>query len=358
MEPADPPAAGSVMRGDGVRTPGRQLKWAGAVAVALALVAVAPAPAEASEFSPTIRSGVLHPARLASASWQGGRYVTASGEQVTVFVSPSYASDSGAGQRWADFFASLVHGPELSLLTAYIAPYDEVQDLCEADGGALGCYWAQKLIAVGDAVDGIQPTSVAAHEYGHHVANNRSNAPWRAIDWGTKRWATYTKVCARTSEGTAFPGDEGDNYRENPGEAFAESFRILNETARGLPITWPILDPSFIPDATALQAVRDDVLQPWTTPTMRTIRARLARGRHVWRMTLATPLDGNLSIRLAQGSDDLDLLNGANTVLAHGYWNINGGKALGYQICGQRSVVIRVRTDSKQARFTLRISEP
>ena len=115
-EPADRGAAGFVTRGL-------------AVGLALAALLAGAARAEASAFSPTIRSGVLHPARLASASWQGGRYVTASGEQVTVFVSPSYASDPGAGQRWADFFASLVHGPELSLLTAYIAPYDEVQDL-------------------------------------------------------------------------------------------------------------------------------------------------------------------------------------------------------------------------------------
>jgi hypothetical protein len=82
-----------------------------ALALVLVAISVSSGRAEASEFGPTIRSGVLHPARLVAASWQGGRYVTASGEQVTVFVSPAYASDSGAGQHWADFFASLVHGP-------------------------------------------------------------------------------------------------------------------------------------------------------------------------------------------------------------------------------------------------------
>jgi hypothetical protein len=338
----------------------RQLRWIRrtAATIAVAALATAGAPAEASPVLPTIRSGVLDQHRVAAVAWRGGRYATRTGEQVKVFVSPAYASDPGTAQQWADFFASLVHGSELGLLTAYIAPLDEVQELCHADFEVLGCYGAQQLVTVGEPVDGLQPTSVATHEYGHHVANNRLNAPWVAIDWGTKRWTSYMNVCARTAGGTAFPGDEGFAYTLNPGEAFAESYRVLNETQAGSPLTWPIVDPSFLPDATALQAVRDDVLQPWTAPTTRTVRARFIRGRHAWTMKLATPLDGDLSVRLAQGSDDLDLLGGRRTVIARGSWSSTGGKSLEYRICGQRSLTIRVRSDGRPSRFTLRVTQP
>jgi hypothetical protein len=327
------------------------------VALAVAVAAGAGVPGEAATV-PAIRSGVLHPERLTQVAWHGKRYATASGETVKVFVSPAYASDSAAGQRWANFFASLLHGSELSLLTAYVAPFDEVQDLCQSNGEALGCYYGNKLVTIGEAVDGVQPTSVATHEYGHHVAWNRSNAPWPAIDWGTKRWASDMNVCARTAAGTAFPGDEGWEYMLNPGEAFAESYRVLMETQAGLPFTWPILDPSFSPDATALQAVRDDVVNPWVSPPTRTIRARFASGRRSWTMKLATPLDGDLSVRLAQGADDVQLLAGDRRVLARGSWTTNGGRSLAYRICGERSLVLRVTKGAQARRFTLAIGEP
>ena len=64
-------------------------------------------------------------------------------------------------------------------------------------------------MTVGETTDGIAPNSVATHEYGHHVAANSNNAPWRAIDWGTKRWASMVGVCSRVQSGMAFPGDEG-----------------------------------------------------------------------------------------------------------------------------------------------------
>src|SRR5438034_7045369 len=76
--------------------------------------------------------------------------------------------------------------------------------------------------------DGTSKETVLVHELGHNVAANRDNAPWSAVDWGTKRWATYMNVCARHDAGTAFPGDEADHYLLNPGEAFAETYRLLN----------------------------------------------------------------------------------------------------------------------------------
>jgi hypothetical protein len=297
--------------------------------------------------------------RIASMRWRGGRYASASGESVNVSVSSTYASDPGAAGRWAAFFASLVHGSELALLKAYIAPLDEVQAICGGNGDVLGCYGANHLVSVGDTSGGIPPQSVAAHEYGHHVANNRLNPPWIAENWGTKRWATDMNICARTTTGTSFPGAEDANYPLNPGEAFAESYRVLNETLAGAPPTWPILDNSFRPDSTALQAIRDDVLHPWTQPTTQTIHGHFAHGRSTWTHKLATPLDGSLSVWLGAGSNGLQLIGAdGHTIISQGSWTQTGAKALNYQICGRRSFLIRISRSNPAPTFTLRISAP
>jgi hypothetical protein len=290
--------------------------------------------------------------RLAAVRWPSRRFAAAGG--VTVSVSPAYAADPAAAQRWADFFASLVHGPELGLLTAYVAPLDEVEELC--GDRALGCYWANRLVMVGDSAGGIAPASVAAHEYGHHVANNRFNAPWRAVDWGTKRWASAMNICARVAAGTAFPGDEGDAYRLNPGEAFAESYRVLNERDRGVPFIWPIVDPTFIPDAGALQALREDVVAPWTAASTRTIRVRFTGARRVWTQRVTTPLDGDLSAASA-AANDIQLLDAGRTV-ARGAWTTGGGKSLAYHVCGRRSVDLRITRVGSRRTLVLKVTQP
>jgi hypothetical protein len=292
--------------------------------------------------------------RLAALAWRARRFAVAGGDSVNVKVSPAYASDAGTAQRWADFFASLVHGPELGLLTAYVAPLDEVQQLCGEH--SLGCYWANRLVIVGDSSGGIAPASVAAHEYGHHVANNRVNPPWRAIDWGTKRWASYMNICARVAQGTAFPGDEDAAYELNPGEAFAESYRVLNERDRGLPFIWPIVDASFIPDTGALQALREDVVNPWTASTTRTIRVRFTGSRRVWTQQVTTPLDGQLSAT-SGGSNDIQLIDDGHSV-ARGTWTTGGGKALAYQVCGRRSVGLRVARVGTARTIMLKLTQP
>ncbi len=201
--------------------------------------------------------------------------------------------------------------------------------------------------------------SITAEETEETVAFNRLNPPWIAGNWGTKRWATAMNICSRVQSGTAFPGDEGAYYTLNPGEAFAESFRVLNETLAGLPVTWPIVDNSFRPDATALQALRDDVFDPWTAPTTKTITVAFARGQRTWTQRIDTPLDGALDAQVSPGSDDLQLLApDGRTVLSQGWWTTTGGKALEYQICGRRSFLLRVTRHSAAPRFTVRLSAP
>ena len=66
-----------------------------------------------------------------------------------------------------------------------------------------------------------------AHEYGHHIAANRSNAPLQALDFGPKRWSSYELVCKNTEDGRLAPGDQSEYYRMNPGEAWAEAYARL-----------------------------------------------------------------------------------------------------------------------------------
>lgn len=203
-------------------------------------------------------------------SWWGGPVVTSTGESVTVYVSSAFAQDESIRTGWAEFFAWLYHGRELADLKAYAAPLAEVGEIC-GNPQADGCYrQGGVLVFPGDAGEGMDK-EIAAHEYGHHVAANRSNDPWPAFDWGPKRWATSVGVCGRAAAGTVFPGDEGDHYELNSGEAFAEAYRVLNEQREGgawggLPL---VVDPTLAPDARSLAAALADVQQPWSAQTRR-----------------------------------------------------------------------------------------
>jgi hypothetical protein len=300
--------------------------------------------------------------RLRAVSWQGGARVAGTGETVTVYVSDAYPVDDTVVQGWADFFAGLVHGSELSALTAYVAPLPEVQSICGEH--ALGCYGGGRLVMVGDGSAGIDPKEVARHEYGHHVASNRLNPPWRAVDWGPKRWASYLNVCSRAAGGTAFPGDEDLHYAQNPGEAFAESYRALNDAKAGITsFAWPIVDSSFYPDGGALQAVEQDVLQPWAAETTTTARGRFSpKGKGVWTLAVATPLDGQLTVRLALPKGSLSTLQllptDGSAALGEGLWSGSRERTLTYEVCGRRSLLVRVTRKGATGPFTVRVSKP
>jgi hypothetical protein len=355
--------------------PGPPALWAG-LALAAALAAfgsVPPASRPGSIGVTVVPSAFRAPAqttaltsagrrRVRTASWWGHVYTTSTGESVNVSISNSYPVDDGFGQGWSDHFAGLVHGSELQLLHAYVATPVEVQEICGSPY-ALGCYGSNILVVIGEPFDGIEPNEVAAHEYGHHVAFNRTNPPWVAVDWGPKRWASYAGVCQRASAGTAYPGDEGQHYTQNPGEAFAEVYRVLNDSRAGLPFFWTIVDLSFVPDAAALGAAQQDVLEPYAAPASKTVRGRFtARGRKVWKLALSTQLDGQLDAKLAMPRGalyDLALLAGnGSTVLAHGLWTGTSAKKLSYTVCGQRSLVLRVTRLGSGGRFSITIAQP
>jgi hypothetical protein len=315
--------------------------------LALCVVAAGPADARTHDAQPT---------------WWGGTFAVSGGEQLHLYISTRYPRFDATTQKWVEFFSSIPHSWELSLVTVYIAPLDEIAQLC-GNGEALGCYRANAIYAVGAITDGVAPTSVVAHEYGHHIAANRSNPPWRAVDWGTKRWATQVGVCSRVANGLAFPGNEGYEYTLNPGEAFAESYRVLVEThGTAVGYDWSIVDQSFRPTAESLAALQEDIVHPWPGPTKSTVRGKFLRRGRTWITRIATPLDGDLRVRVTVpggGADDVTLLTGdGQTVLATGSWTTSGAKSVEYRICGARSFQVRVTRGAAAARFTLHVERP
>ena len=266
----------------------------------------------------------------------GGVYTTSSGEQVTIYSSNAYPIDPTAHQATADFIAGLVHGTELAKATIYLAPAQEVAALCESED-ADGCYFPSsgQIVSIGEDSKSSTVEEVLTHEYGHHIANNRFNDPWSALDWGTKRWATVENVCRKTERGLAFPGDEGDHYLKNPGESFAESFLHLNEVRKGQPESRWFYDVSFYPTKQALEALEQDVLQPWTSYGVLKWKGRFTRRNQVGMATLKTPLDGVFQLRLKAPHGSSIRIYGKNTK------QVSPTFARGLA-CGQRSVITSV----------------
>jgi hypothetical protein len=306
----------------------------------------------------------LSPARLArsTVTWSGGPTTATTGETVTVYVSAALALGLGTPQTWADFFAGLVHGPEISTLTAYIATFPEMQEICGEY--ALGCYSSNRMVSMGETMFGVPAAEVVRHEYGHHIALHRLNPPWQPISWGPKNWASAENVCRRAQEGSAYPGDEGDQYALNPGEAWAETYRLMTDRKAGLTdSTWQIVDSSFYPDEAVLQAAEQDVLQPWSSQQTTAYRTRFTRqGRRLWTIPLSTPLDGMLEVTVTlpkNGLHDVVLLDGdRRTVLAKGLWASGTVKRITTTICGQRSIVLRITQKGAFGRVSVVASTP
>jgi hypothetical protein len=292
--------------------------------------------------------------RLASfpeTAW-GGTYTTKTGETVTVYSSSGYPVDEAANQAAADYMDSLVHGPELSQVRIYFAPAAEVGVLCGSPD-VDGCYTPAtgEIVSIGEDSQWSTVEEVVTHEYGHHVAMHRLNAPWPAVAWGTKRWATYEGVCAKQAAGRAFPGDEGDHYFQNPGEALAESFLHLNEVKLGVAETPWGYDPMFAPDAKALAALEQDVVAPWAGYALQHWTGRFARRGQLGTAVLRTPLDGVVAVQLRGPRGSSIRLTGALYPKRASKTLVSG------LVCGQRSLTTRV-TGGKAGRFQVTAATP
>ena len=347
---------------------------AAAVATALAAAAAAeskpvqrldsPRSSEIGLAAAAIRDSALSPetvALLVPGSYWGGAYRISSGESVTVYASNAYPVDPALGQRWADFLGSLVHGSEISTVAVYLAPLSQVERVCGRDSYA--CYSAAEraLLAPGEnPSDGLSAEAIIAHEYGHHVAANRSNAPWNALHWGTKRWASSIQVCARTRSRDLWPGATDPlRYDFNPGEGFAESYRLLNERKAGRTETpWRIVSDVLYPNDAALSALEQDVTTPWQQGASSTYRARLTRATRTRTYTVPTQLDGTLKVTLSPSAGlrlALEVFASSSRVV-----RVVGSAAVSRSttVCGQRSHRIRVRAVRGSGTFSLTVAKP
>ena len=336
-----------------------------AAAVALPLSAAAAGAATTTPFGDAVLSpaGVQRLTAAAAVAFWGGTYTTSTGERVTIRVSDSYPQDQALPQRWADFLGSLLHGSELQTVTLYLAPIREVRSICGQS--ALACYSdAQSLIvAPADRVSpDISAESVVMHEYGHHVAASRTDTPWAAIDYGTKRWSSYEQVCAKARAGQLFPGAEDSNYQLNPGEAFAETYRVLNERRLGLPeSTWDVVSDALYPDATALSLVTQDVTTPWAGNSSSSASATLTSRARTRTVTVATPLDGTLSVTVRGARNaraTVVILGASGAAVSRAIVAGAVTRSVGATVCGARSYRVRLTLQRGAGTFRLAVSKP
>jgi hypothetical protein len=298
---------------------------------------------------------------LAPNGYWGGQYRTAAGEAVTIYASNSYPMDPALGQRWADFLASLLHGPELSTVTVLLSTPAQISRVCGSD--ALACYSQQgaQLYAPGeDPSSDLSAEAVITHEYGHHVAASRLNTPWAALDWGPKRWASSIQVCARAKKGELAPGAEDPvRYEVNPGEGWAETYRVLNQRRLGVPESpWEIVSQSLYPTSAALTAAEQDVTTPWQADTTTARSGSVTRTSRTRTYTVATTLDGTLRVALRSSAGlrvALDVY-ASSTRVAH----VTGGGSLtrSTTICGARSFRVRVTELRGKGSFRLSLTKP
>jgi len=316
----------------------------------LTLGPVAPAAAAGPVRDRVIESGEPE----AAASGATNVYPDLDGHRIHVKVSDGYTNPDAAAQKLATFLGSLPHGAEINDLVANIATPAEIKVLCGT--GALACYYpdVEEIIVSGYEAGPDQPPRelVIAHEYGHHIAQNRSNRPWSALARGTKRWSTYEGVC----KGIARDRIEPHRYWENPGEAFAEAY-AFRRFPDVIPWEWKFARP----DQGAFDAILADVTAPWVrrTPSRSTGSLDGDSPREV--SGLETPLDGTLKVSLdgpPKADFDLRVLApGSGDVLARSTGN-GADERLRYTVCGRRAVKLAVKRESGSGPFTLKAARP
>jgi hypothetical protein len=284
-------------------------------------------------------------------------YATPDGYRVGVEASAAYPVDPAADQKLVDFLASRVHGPELGELNVYVGTPDEIVQLCGGDAEVVACYAIDqaRMFVPGEAVRGIPVEYPLTHEYGHHVASRRSNAPWDALDWGAKHWASAVRVCAYVRRGLLFPGNQGAHYWDDPGEGFADGYAHLH-----YPTAPWYYNQLMRPSGKALAAIERDVLKPWTGPRTRTFRGRLGQRRAKRSFHIQLKLDGDLDLQLTAPRGTVYEVEAETPGFATGQ-RLRGGGQFGVEWCRRRGVdhvKLTVRRRAGSGPFALRVSWP
>lgn len=288
-----------------------------------------------------------------AAGYSGGFYETGTGERVRVLLSDSYAPNDSINQSYADFLASLPHGEELRRVTVYLLTRRQVRRRCGR--GAAACYDPGREAMY---VPGSPPSDgsftvedVVAHEYGHHIANNRRNPPWSAFDRGTKRWASHEEICRGIRSGRLNP----NLYVQDPAEGFAEAYLV---TAGG---RWGgIVSRKFRPNARSRSLIRSDVRSPWSGSRTKSWAARLRRGQ-LARRKVRTPLDGRMTVNLnVPGRADFDLYllsRRGNRVLKRSRGR-GSKERIRHVVCGEPAFKVEARALRGRGRAEVTASRP
>jgi hypothetical protein len=304
-----------------------------------------------------------------SATAATGRYPIDDGSGATIAVGVTAACRASCTaadpQAIADFIGTLVHGPEVTLLTVQLDAPHQIEWDCGF--GAQACYSPRenKVFVSGDettAPDGASRDYVLAHEYGHHVARHRQNpSPFLPpLSWGTTRWSSHEDVCRKTRAGRLFPDSFGLRYFRDPGEAFAEAFARAHFPDSGVRWRWL---RALEPEAAAFRAIRRDTLDPWTGRTNLILDGRVPpRGRGAAVKTLRIPLDGTISLRpagLRRHRYQVSLSNRAGRVLRTSRKGLSPRRGLNFTVCGQSRLRVHIESTRRSGgHFRLQVQRP
>jgi hypothetical protein len=331
-------------------------------------------PAPGGPFPDTLIHGRRRLMRANGPTSRAQSYPVLGGEHVDVYS--TYYSDAEM-QSVVNMLGGLVHGPEMNTLSIYVATPDEIGYICGP--GALACYSPSLSEMIVSGVDGssygVPRDYTIAHEYGHHIANNRLNAPWTAIDTGAKRWATYERVCQGSRKGQLFPGDEDAHYWENPGEGFAETNAHLNFPA--VSVAWGY-SPLLRPTQDSMARLQADITSPWTAPVTANWNGSMwPKRRNPAVHRFSTPLDGEVLIELdgpETANYDIYVLGSKLPLAKHKRQgrhkarprrrvitrSVSRGSSeqLEMTLCGHSSIQLEVRRRSGAGPFSVSVTRP